>query len=159
MERIREQQEFADEFGFCRCQYRCLSSTVGMTAEQHAAWDLFFHERHCSPKSLLIAFRASSWRWTMWSRLPERKIAAENRRSCFTECFRQRNEERSIAIGSGSMRQYQRTFTRTGWVMQHASNRHFFSPRGNDLHTIIHIRFVSTYSFTRFVSVAISSNR
>jgi hypothetical protein len=58
-------------------------------------------------KSLLVSFRASARRWTLGARLAEWEIAAEDGESRCAEGFGESDQQRSIAVCSGAVGQYQ----------------------------------------------------
>src|SRR5271170_1189115 len=98
-----------------------------MTAQKDAARDMASHGFNRRSKTGLISFTASAWRWTMRPGLAERKIAAKHSQAYGAEPVRQRNKERSVAVRSGAVCQYEAIGAGNVWVMQKPSHGCLFS--------------------------------
>ena len=81
------------------------------------------HRRNRRAQTLLVPLRASSHRWPVRSRLPERQIASQHRDSCRTKCLSQRPQQRSLAVGSGAVCQHKASRINTSSTMQKPPHR------------------------------------
>lgn len=87
MQRIRKQKEAERKIRFGRTKHRNLASTIGVPAEEDAAWDLFRQKSDRVAQACAIALGVPrKWRSRL-SLLPKREITAQNRVAMAAKLF------------------------------------------------------------------------
>ena len=93
VQRIAEQQERVRQAGFGGAKHGRLPASVGMAAEEDAAWGLRAHGFDGQAESGLIARGAARRRRAMRPDLAEGEIVAEDGGACIAEGVGERDEE------------------------------------------------------------------
>jgi len=122
VKRIGEQKEGFSYGGVARGEDRGLAAAVRVTAEKEAAMSFATNRCHGCAEASLVALGAAARRRTGGAGLAEGKIAAKNSETGGAESFGQCDEQGSLAVGAGTVRQYQTVRRRLGRAMKKAAD-------------------------------------
>src|SRR5580704_7359000 len=114
MQRVREQQQTS---GLRRRCFRCLfsklsaehaglSSAIRVAAKKEAAANQMLDRHQRIAKSGAVALGIARSRWAVRAILPIRKITPQNDKPSFRKSFSQRNQQRGLAVRSGTVSQH-----------------------------------------------------
>lgn len=96
-----------------------------MAAQEDAARNLSPQCFYSTPESLLVTFRTNSRRRSVWPQLTKQQLAAENCESGFAEAIRDCDEQRRVAVRSGTVREDYAVPWRTCGDVKIAANGNF----------------------------------
>jgi len=122
VKRIGEQKEGFSYGGVARDEDRGLAAAVGMATDEDAAFGFTTNGYDGCAEASLVALGAAARRRTGGAGLAEGKIAAKNSETGGAESFGQCDEQGSLAVGAGAMRQYQTVRRRLGRAMKKAAD-------------------------------------